>query len=366
VLVLDTTERSFEFADITEAPVPSIDRNFSAPIKLVGDLTEDDLAFLAAHDSDPFNRWQALQTISMRLLIDNVSTLRAGKAPRVDERLMVALAALLEDPQLEPAFVALALVPPGEGDIAREIGHDIDPDAIHRARAGLRVQIGERLQAALSTLYARLTLTGGYSPDAAGAGRRALRNVALDLMAARAAPDAIARALRQYESADNMTDRMAALATLSLHAVPEREAALAEFYHRYASDALVIDKWLSLQAAIPQGDTLDKVRALTEHPAFSLANPNRVRALIGVFAHANPTQFNRADGAGYDFVADIVLALDPKNPQVAARMATAFRTWRTLEPGRRGKAQGALERIKAASGLSRDLADIVGRALAPA
>jgi aminopeptidase N len=185
-------------------------------------------------------------------------------------------------------------------------------------------------------------------------------------MAARAAPDAIARALRQYESADNMTDRMAALATLSLHAVPEREAALAEFYHRYASDALVIDKWLSLQAAIPQGDTLDKVRALTEHPAFSLANPNRVRALIGVFAHANPTQFNRADGAGYDFVADIVLALDPKNPQVAARMATAFRTWRTLEPGRRGKAQGALGRIKAASGLSRDLADIVGRALAPA
>jgi len=366
VLVLDAAERSFEFADITEAPVPSINRNFSAPIKLVGDLTEDDLAFLAAHDSDPFNGWQALQTISMRLLIDNVSALRTGKAPRVDQRLMVALAALLEDPQLEPAFVALALVPPGEGDIAREIGHDIDPDAIHRARAGLRVQIGERLQAALSTLYARLTLTGGYSPDAAGAGRRALRNVALDLMAARAAPDAIARALRQYESADNMTDRMAALGTLSLHAVPEREAALADFYHRYASDALVIDKWLSLQAAIPQGDTLDKVRALTEHPAFSLANHNRVRALIGVFAHANPTQFNRADGAGYDFVADIVLALDPKNPQVAARMATAFRTWRTLESGRRGKAQGALERIKAASGLSRDLADIVGRALAPA
>ncbi len=366
VLVLDAAERSFEFTDIAEAPVPSINRDFSAPIKLVSDLAEDDLAFLAAHDGDPFNRWQALQTISMRLLIDNVSALRAGKAPRVDERLMVALAALLEDPQLEPAFVALALVPPGEGDIAREIGRDIDPDAIHRARAGLRVQIGERLQAALSTLYARLTLAGGYSPDAAGAGRRALRNVALDLMAARAAPDAIARALRQYERADNMTDRMAALGTLSLHAVPEREAALADFYRRYASDALVIDKWLSLQAAIPQGDTLDKVRALTGHPAFSLANPNRVRALIGVFAHANPTQFNRADGAGYDFVADIVLALDPKNPQVAARMATAFRTWRTLESGRRGKAQGALERIKAASGLSRDLADIVERALAPA
>ena len=136
-----------------------------------------------------------------------------------------------------------------------------------------------------------------------------------------------------------MTDRMAALATLSLHAVPERERALADFYTRYAADALVIDKWFSLQAMIPQPDTLDQVRALTAHPAFSFANPNRVRALIGAFAQGNPTQFNRADGAGYDFVADNVLALDPKNPQLAARLATAFRTWRTLEAGRRAKAR---------------------------
>ena len=160
-----------------------------------------------------------------------------------------------------------------------------------------------------------------------------------------------------------MTDRMAALSTLSLHGGPERERALADFYARYAADALVIDKWFSLQATIPQPDTLDKVRALTAHPAFSLANPNRVRALIGAFAQANTTQFNRADGKGYEFVADIVLALDPKNPQVSARMATAFRTWRTLEAGRRALAQAALARIKAAPNLSRDLADIVERAL---
>ena len=144
----------------------------------------DNLAFLAAHDSDPFNRWQALQTISMRLLIDNVAVLRAGKAPRSDKRLLVALAAILEDAALEPAFVALALAPPGEGDIAREIGRDIDPDAIFRARKALRVEIGARLDAALSTIYGRLTVPGGYSPDAASAGRRALRNAALDLMAA--------------------------------------------------------------------------------------------------------------------------------------------------------------------------------------
>ncbi len=182
-------------------------------------------------------------------------------------------------------------------------------------------------------------------------------------MAATGAPEAFARAARQYDAADNMTDRLAALTTLSLNAAPERERALADFYTRYTSDALVIDKWFSLQAMIPRPDTLDRVHALTAHPAFSFANPNRVRALIGAFA-GNPTQFNRADGAGYDFVAGNVLGLDRKNPQLAARLATAFRTWRTLEQGRRGKAQAALERIKAAANLSRDLADIVERALA--
>ena len=366
VLVLDQAERTFEFTGIAEPPIPSVNRGFSAPVKLVTDLSEDDLAFLAARDGDPFNRWQALQSISTRLFIDNVAALRAGTAPRRHEKLMVALAAILDDASLEPAFVALALVPPGEGDIARKIGRDIDPDAIHRARAALRTEIGERLAPTLSTLYGRLAAAGGYSPDAIGAGRRSLRNAALDLMAAHAKPEAIARAWRQYENADNMTDRMAALSTLSLHDVPERARALDDFYRRYESDALVTDKWFSLQAAIPQGDTLGKVRALTNHPAFSFANPNRMRALIGVFAHGNPTQFNRADGAGYEFIADTVLALDPKNPQVAARLATAFRSWRTLEAGRQAKAEAALQGIRAAAGLSRDVADIAERALAPA
>ena len=365
VLVLDAPEKTFTFTGVAEPPVLSLNRNFSAPVKLTTDLTGADLAFLAAHDSDPFNRWQALQTISTRLLIGNVASLRAGKAPGSDDGLLVALAALLEDAALEPAFVALALVPPGEGDIAREIGRDIDPDAIHRARTGLRAEIGSRLGPALSTLYERLNVSGGYTPDAAGAGRRALRNVALDLMATSAALEAIARAARQYRDADNMTDRMAALATLSLHDVPERDAALADFYRRYSTDALIVDKWLSLQAMIPQPGTLAQVKALTAHPAFSMANPNRVRALIGAFA-GNPTQFHRADGAGYGFLADTVLALDPKNPQIAARLATAFRTWRTLEAGRRAKAEAALKRIQAAPGLSRDLADIAERALAPA
>ena len=254
-------------------------------------------------------------------------------------------------------------MPPGEGDIAREIGRDIDPDAVFNARRALRANIGDRLGPALAAAYERMTVPGPYSPDAASAGRRSLRNVTLDLLAAAGSADAIARAARQYDAADNMTDRMAALATLSLHAGRERERTLADFYARYASDALVIDKWFSLQAMTPQPDTLDRVRALTGHTAFSFANPNRVRALIGAFA-ANPTQFNRADGAGYDFIAETLLSLDPKNPQLAARLATAFRTWRTLEQGRRDKAQAALQRVKSAPKLSRDLADIVERALA--
>jgi aminopeptidase N len=364
VVILADDAAAFEFVDVDERPVLSINRGFSAPIKLVNDLSANDLAFLAKHDSDPFNRWQAVQTISMRLLVDNVAALRAGRTTRVDDQLFDALASIVADPALEPAFVALALIPPGEGDIAREIGRDIDPDSIFRARSAFRGAAGERLRGPLTTIYDGMRVAGGYSPGAASAGRRALRNVAADLLAATGQPGDIARASQQYETADNMTDRMAALATLCLHDGPERLRALDNFYARYASDALVVDKWFSLQATIPQPETLEKVRNLTTHPAFSLANPNRIRALIGAFAQGNATQFNRADGAGYNFIADTVLALDPKNPQVSARLATAFRTWRTLESGRRAKAEAALARVKSSPGISRDLADIVERALA--
>ena len=365
VIELTREEQAFVFTGVAERPVLSINRGFSAPIKLVTDLSAGELAFLAAHDSDPFNRWQALQSIALRSLIDNVGEIRKGYPAKSDDGLMVALASLVEDVSLEPAFVALALVPPGEGDIAREIGRDIDPDAIHRAREALRCDIGTRLGAALSTLYDRLTVPGGYTPDATSAGRRALRNIALDLLAADGNAEGIARAERQYATADNMTDRMAALAVLSLHAGDARTRALADFYERYKTDPLVVDKWFALQATSPRPDALDEVKRLTQHPSFSLANPNRVRAVIGAFAQGNLTQFNRADGAGYDFIAKTILALDPKNPQVSARMATAFRTWRMLEAGRRAKAEVALRRIQATPSLSRDLSDIVERALTP-
>ncbi len=365
VLLLTTPAQRFVFTDVLARPVVSTNRNFSAPIKLATDLTADDLGFLAAHDSDPFNRWQAVQALALRLLLDNVAAFHTKKPQRSDDQFIAALRSVLSDASLEPAFVALVFGMPSEADLARETGRDVDPDAIFRARTTLRADIGTNLGAVLTQTYQRMAVPGPYSPDAASAGRRSLRNMCLDLLAAAGGNEATARGMRQYEAADNMTDRFAALATLSLYDTAERERAFADFYTRYASDALVIDKWFALQAMIPESSTLERVRRLESHPAFSMANPNRVRALIGSFAQANQTQFNRADGAGYDFIAAIVLALDRKNPQVASRLATAFRTWRTMDAPRRPKAEAALKRIKGTAGLSRDVADIVERALEP-
>jgi aminopeptidase N len=343
--------------------VLSLNRGFSAPIKVTANISAEDLKFLAAHDSDPFNRWQAIQSLATALLTENVATLRAGGTPREDEGLMAALTAVLTDEALEPAFAALALTLPSEADIARDIGKDIDPDAIFAARWHLRGVLGLKLGPVLRETYRNMRDDGPFSPDAASAGRRALKNAALDLVAASGAASAIALAARQYHDATNMTDRVAALATLSIHPAPERQAALDDFYRRYSAEPLIIDKWFSLQAAIPDAATLDRVRALLGHPAFSATNPNRMRALIGSFAQMNQTQFNRADGAGYEFLVNVALGLDPRNPQVAARLMTAFRSWRALEPVRRGRAEAALKRLAAVPTLSRDVKDIVERSL---
>jgi aminopeptidase N len=364
IVTLTQPTQAFEFTGVQEQPVLSLNRGFSAPIKLTSNVSGDDLKFLAAHDSDPFNRWQAIQSLATALMIENVAAIRASREPREDQGLTAALGALMAEQDLEPAFVALALAMPSENDIAREIGENVDPNAIFVSRAWLRAALSSRLAPVLRETYRRLEDGSPFSPDAASAGRRALKNACLDLLAATAAASAIALAARQYHQASNMTDRMAALTTLSLYPVPERQAALDDFYRRYSGNPLVIDKWFALQATIPDPATLDRVKVLMVHPAFSIANPNRVRALIGSFVQMNPTQFNRADGAGFDFLADTALALDPKNPQVASRMTTAFRSWRALEPTRRARAEGALRRIAAASNLSRDLRDIVDRSLA--
>jgi aminopeptidase N len=213
-------------------------------------------------------------------------------------------------------------------------------------------------------LVDRLTPDGPFSIDAEAAGRRALANTALSLMVADGSRTAIDRVVARIEEADNMTDQLAALSILTSSALDERFAALAAFYDRYRDDALVLDKWLALEATVPAPETLDRVRALLDHPAFSLTNPNRVRALIGTFAGGNQTQFNRADGAGFAFVADFVADLDRRNPQTAARLLVSFRSWRALEPGRRAHAESALRDVAARPNLSPDLQDIVERMIA--
>ncbi|MGQ3672865.1 aminopeptidase N [Xanthobacter sp. TB0136] len=360
VLEITQAEQSFVFTGIPARPVPSLNRGFSAPVNIESNLCQKDRVFLAAHDSDPFNRFDALQGLALDLLKEGA---RAGELPSA-EPLIHAMRRILLDHGLDPAFKAQALALPGEGEVARELGQDVDPDAIHTARLALRHAIGQALEEEFRTAYKDMTCEEAFKPDAASAGRRALRNLALDYLAITASHEGITRALAQFRVADNMTDRFAALCVLSQHDVEERETALTSFHDQFQNDPLVIDKWLTLQAQIPAANTLDRVRKLMAHPAFSLNNPNRVRALIGAFAHGNPTQFNRPDGAGYAFVADIVLQLDKTNPQVASRLLSSFRSWRQLEPARRDQAEAALRRVADTSGLSADVADIAIRSLA--
>jgi aminopeptidase N len=365
VLLITEATQTVTFTGVEKRPVLSLNREFSAPIKLVTAIPPEDLRFLAAHDSDPFNRWQALQTLATMLMLERLQNGTSTAEMPADPGLVAALTNVLKDRQLEPALAALMITLPSEADIAREIAVDIDPDAIYAARAGLRAAVSQQMQELLRSVHKKMRARGPYSPDAASAGRRSSRNACLDLATACGERDAVALAAHQYDTADNMTDRMAALGTLSIHDVPARADALADFHDRYQHDPLVIDKWLALQAGIPEEATLDRVRALMRHEAFSINNPNRVRALIGTYAQANQTQFNRADGRGYRFVVDTVLDLDKRNPQLAARLMGAFKSWRALEPKRRGHAEAALRKVAEAQALSRDVADIAARALRP-
>jgi aminopeptidase N len=363
VLILDQASQRVVFSDIGVRPVPSLLRGFSSPVVLETDLTREDRLFLLSHDSDPFNRWEAAQTLAVADLKAGVASARAGQPVATDTAFADALGHVATDESLDHAFRALVLQLPTEADIARELSHDVDPEAITTSRMALRRAVAERLAKPFSALYDALSTPAPYVPDAAGAGRRALRNTLLDYLNLAETESPGARAEAHYGAADNMTDRLAALTVLVATDAPGAEAALDDFYRHFSDDQLVLDKWFTVQATAPGEGTLARVEALMRHPAFSMANPNRVRSLIGAFAGANQRQFNRADGAGFRLVTDVVLALDPKNPQVAARLLGSFRSWRALEPGRRALAEAALRRVSAREPLSRDVADIVARCL---
>ncbi|APH71539.1 aminopeptidase N [Aquibium oceanicum] len=357
-------KHTIHFTGISERPRLSLNRGFSAPVTLSVEEKPEDRAFLARHDSDLFSRWQALNTLMTEAIIEASKMIRGGKEPSFPDDLLTLCGDIAADGSLEEAYRALALTFPGEADVAREIGSNIDPDAILAARDALVEAVGRANAASFEKLYENLSDGGPFSPDARSAGRRSLRNAMLDYLSESSGDPR--RAAAQFERATNMTDRSAALATLAIRHPDTLEAtsALARFEERYRSDPLVLDKWFQIQAGAPGRHSLDTVRSLSEHRAFSLANPNRVRSLVGTFSSANQTGFHRPDGEGYRFFTDMVLAVERRNPQVAARLATALRSWRSLEPGRRALAREALLRISSAENLSPDLRDIVERTLA--
>jgi aminopeptidase N len=362
VLSLTEARQRFVFTDVAARPVPSLLRNFSAPVELEYAYTDEELALLAAHDSDPFNRWEAGQRLALRVLLGAVAEVRAGRAPAFGSGIVEACRRVLADAAADPAFAAEALSLPGAAYIAEQLD-EVDPDAILAARTALRRHLAASLAPEFEAAYAAHAPAGPYSPDPVSAGRRALRNLALGYLMELETRDIRARCLAQLREADNMTESMAALTALANCDCPERTSGLDWFHARWRDEPLVVDKWFSVQAGSRLPGTLAEVRRLLAHPAFDQRNPNKVRALVGAFCQGNHAGFHAADGSGYAFAAEQVIALDSLNPQVAARLARAFDRWRKFDAGRQAHARTALTRIRAVDGLSRDTFEVVSRAL---
>jgi aminopeptidase N len=296
-------------------------------------------------------------------MLQGVSRRQSGRAFEIPASFVQALERVLKGAAADPAFAAEVLALPSEAYVGEQM-EVCDPDAIHAVRVRLRQHVAEALRDPLLTTYRNMAVPGRYSPDAASAGRRALRNLCLGLLMDLDDDEVRAVCVAQSEGADNMTDTLAALTALANTECPEREPALARFHRLWRREALVLDKWFSVQAMSRLPATLETVRSLARHPDFDIRNPNRARALVGSFCHHNQARFHAADGSGYDFLAENVIQLDALNPQVAARLARAMDRWRKFDLGRQTRAQEVLERIRSSPGLSKDVTEVVSRALA--
>ncbi|GAA4033915.1 aminopeptidase N [Actimicrobium antarcticum] len=368
VLELTEAEQSFIFTGVTEKPVPSLLRDFSAPVVLTFDYSDTELAFLMGHDSDAFNRWEAGQRLATRYLLAMVGTVSADKtadqtaAATVDATLLIeALRTTLTDQSLGQSYREVILTLPSETMIAEALPV-IAPQAIHGARQALRRALAQALQPEFIAAYSANRIDGAYQPDAESAGKRALKNVALSYLAELDDAPVHTLAQLQYDSADNMTDRLAALGALVNTSAPGRQAALASFYSEFEAEPLVIDKWFTLQAMARSTDVAT-VRELMRHPAFTLKNPNRARSLIFSFCNGNPSQFHAIDGSGHAFWAEQVIALNSINPQVAARLARSLDRWRKYPPAQQASMQEALRKVADTAALSNDVLEVITKAL---
>ena len=357
LLELTQAQQNWTFDQLESHPVLSINRNFSAPINLDFDQSEADLLTLFSSDDDAFNRWEAGQKLAMQMIL-------ANRLP--DKALIEAYRALLTDPDLDPAFKELALTLPAETYLYEQCT-SVDPQQIYAARRAFRHAIASELRIEWAALYQQMQTPGPFNPDAVSAGKRALKNLALSMLLEADPLIWAPMAVNQYQNADNMTDRYAALAGLVMHGSKSAAACLEDFYTRFSDDALVIDKWFALQSSRPPvanaEATLIEVKRLREHKAFKMNNPNRVRSVIHAFCMNNPASFHQVDGSGYAFWAESVLALDSINPQVAARLARGLDRWRHFAKPYQDHMLGALRQVEACETLSPDVKEVVSKAL---
>jgi aminopeptidase N len=361
-LKITEAEQTFTFVNLPVTPVPSLLRDFSAPVKVHYPYDREELAFLFANDSDAFNRWEAGQRLATNLLLEMVGDIRAKRVVEVPGDFLAAFRSALQDRDADPALLSLALTLPGEMELAEAMGV-ADPGAIHIARQVLRKTLAAALHEDFTAVLGTMQDDGLYSLTSEAIGRRSLKNLCLGYLALLDIPSIQQNCFDRFVDADNMTDRMAALTCLVHNRLPRWEEALAAFYHQFESDPLVVDKWFTLQATSPQPETLTEIEVLMAHPDFTMRNPNRVRSLVGAFAQGNPALFHDVSGAGYAFLADRVIELDALNPQVAARLVSPLSRWRRYDSERQGLMKTQLERIQRQENLSTDVGEIVGKSL---
>jgi aminopeptidase N len=360
VLHLTKETQEFEIKNVAEKPVPSVLRNFSAPIKLKSDVSDDELAFLMVHDSDGFNRWEAGQNLSLRVLINMI---KAGV--KIPQSYIDCYGGLLEraaDKSSDKALMARAMMIPDVSRIAQEF-ETVDPEAIYQARETLLNTMLDHHADKLQRLFKDNQESGAYEITPEAMGRRVLRNSALLMLSNRRMNEDAARCAAAYHTATNMTDRMAGLFGMVVMDTADCTAGIEDFYKRYKDFPLVVDKWFSVQAVAPRPDIIARLKNLRQHKEFNIRNPNRVRALYASFAMNNPVFFHKADGSGYEFLCDAIIELNTINPQIAARLLTPLREWRRYTPDRQAKMKAGLERIAKTPNLSPDVFEIVSKTL---
>jgi len=369
VFSLHNPKTVLQFTNIPEAPTPSLLRGFSAPVKLKTDYNDQELLFLLANDTDGFNRWEAGQQLFFKRMFGLVQSFKNGTVPVLDDAFINAVRKTLSYKNADKALIALTLTPPSESELAIRMADDgetVSVEAIHQLRRWVIRTLAKSLKALFKQTYRDNCQKGRFKADSESIARRRLKNMALAYLGHLRSPSIAAFIFEQFETSNNMTDTIAALNILAGIDCEERPLALAQFYQTWQTEPLVLDKWFAVQAASQLPHTLARVRSLMKHPAFSMKNPNKVRALIGVFGHQNHWHFHLYNGSGYTFIADQVIKLDPANPQIAARLVSVFNRWRQYDSKRQKKMRAQLERIVSIQGLSADVYEIVSKTLAVA